>query len=86
MQVSVRELKSNLSRYLREVKQGKIIEITRHRRLVAKLCPAGEQKNGLEALIVNGLVTWEGGKPKGGRVRPKISGKSVAERVLEDRR
>jgi len=81
MQVSVRELKSNLSRYLREVKQGKIIEITRHRRLIARLCPAGEPK-----MIANGLVTWDGGKPKGGRVRPKISGKSVAERVLEDRR
>ena len=86
MQVSVRELKSNLSRYLREVKQGKIIEVTRHRRLIAKLCPAGEHKTGIEALIANGLATWEGGKPKGGRVRPKVSGKSVAERVLEDRR
>ncbi|OAG26722.1 type II toxin-antitoxin system Phd/YefM family antitoxin [Thermodesulfatator autotrophicus] len=85
MQVSVRELKNNLSRYLRDVKQGKIIEVTYHRRLVAKLCPAGEQKNGIEALMANGLATWDGGKPKGGRVRPKISGKSVAERVLEDR-
>ena len=36
--------------------------------------------------MANGLVTWDGGKPKSGRVRPKISGKSVAERVLEDRR
>ena len=44
MQVSVKELKSNLSRYLREVKQGKIIEVTRHGRLIARLCPAGEQK------------------------------------------
>ena len=86
MQVSVRELKSNLSRYLKEVKQGKIIEITRHRRLIAKLCPAGEHKTGVEALIAKGLVTWEGGKPKGGHTRPKISGKSVAERVLDDRR
>ena len=86
MQVSVKELKSNLFRYLREVKQGKIIEIIRHRRLIAKLCPAGEHKNGIEALMANGLVTWDVGKPKGGRARPKISGKSVAERVLEDRR
>ncbi len=44
MQVSVREFKNNFSRYLKEVRQGKIIEITRHRRLVARLCPAGEQK------------------------------------------
>ena len=86
MRVSVRELKSNLSRYLREVKQGKIIEVTRPRQLIARLCPAVEQKNGIEALMANRLVTWDGGKPKGGRVRPKISGKNVAERVLEDRR
>ncbi|WP_041434618.1 type II toxin-antitoxin system prevent-host-death family antitoxin [Thermodesulfatator indicus] len=86
MQVSVRELKSNLSRYLKEVKQGKIIEITRHRRLIAKLCPAGEHKTGIEALIAKGLVSWDGGKPKGGRARPKIFGKRMAERILEDRR
>jgi len=86
MQVSVRELKNNLSRYLNEVKQGKIIEITRHRRLIAKLCPAGEPKSGIEALMAKGLISWDGEKPKGGRVRPKISGKTVTERVLEDRR
>ncbi len=86
MWVSVRELKSNLSRYLREVKQGKIIEVTRPRRQIARLCPTGEQKDGIEALMANGLVIWDRGKPKGGRVKPKISGKSVAERVLEDRR
>jgi len=84
MQVSVREFKNNFSRYLKEVRQGKIIEITRRRRLVARLCPAGEQKDGLEALIAQGLVFWNGGKPKGGRVRPKISGKTLAERLLED--
>lgn len=85
MQVSVKELKSNLSRYLKEVRQGKVIKITRHRRLVAKLCPIVENKKGLEALIAEGLIIWEGGKPKGARIKPKISGKSIAEYVLEDR-
>ncbi len=36
--------------------------------------------------MADGLVIWDGGKPKGGRLKPKISGKNVAERVLEDRR
>ena len=56
MQVSVRELKNNLSRYLKEVSQGKVIKITRHRHLIAKLCPIAENKTGLEGLIEN-MVT-----------------------------
>ena len=85
MEVSVKELKSNLSRYLKEVSQGKIIKIMRYRRLVAKLCPAEENKTGLDALIAGGLIIWEGGKPKGSQIKPKISGKSTAEYILEDR-
>jgi len=85
MQVSVRELKNNLSRYLKEVSQGKVIKITRHRHLIAKLCPISKNKTGLEGLIAEGLIIWGGGKPKGAHIKPKISGKSVADYVLEDR-
>jgi antitoxin (DNA-binding transcriptional repressor) of toxin-antitoxin stability system len=85
MEISVKELKSNLSKYLKEVRQGKIIKITRYRRLVAKLCPAVENKTGIEALISKGLILWKEGKPKGAQIKPKIRGKTVAEYVLEDR-
>jgi prevent-host-death family protein len=39
MTVGVRELKNNLSRYVREVERGKIVAVTAHGRIVAELVP-----------------------------------------------
>ncbi len=40
--VGVRELRQNLSRYLKQVKEGASLEVTEHGRVVARLSPAGE--------------------------------------------
>lgn len=39
--VGVRELRQNLSRYLRRVKQGEPLSVTERGRVVARLVPAG---------------------------------------------
>lgn len=40
--VGVRELRQNLSVYLRRVERGERLEVTNHGRLVAVLAPSGE--------------------------------------------
>jgi prevent-host-death family protein len=42
--VSVRELQQNIKSVLERVERGEVIQVTRHRRLVARLMPAGARK------------------------------------------
>jgi prevent-host-death family protein len=90
-QVAVHELKARLSHYLAEARRGKPIEITSHRRVVARLVgvpePAGTDAfyQAIARLTAEGKVTWAGGKPQGGAVRLPTGGKSLAEIVIEDR-
>jgi prevent-host-death family protein len=63
--VGVRELKSQLSRYLRRVRMGETIIITDHGKPVARLVPEPltlEEK--MQRLIDAGLAEWNGKKPK----------------------
>ena len=90
MEVSVRELKANLSRYLRLIEEGQSLEVTKYRRKVARLVPVenttkepGNEK--IAGLLKSGIVSWNGKKPSGGRVRPVIKGKTASEIVLEER-
>jgi prevent-host-death family protein len=55
--VGVRELRQNLSVYLRRVKEGEALEVTEHGRIVARLVPAREHESVLERLIAEGKVT-----------------------------
>jgi len=80
MQVSVRELKNHLSEYLHRVEEGENIQVERRHVPVARLVPIS--CSGLTRMA--GTV-WNGKQAQGGRFRPTIIGKSVAERVLEDR-
>lgn len=87
MEVSVRELKANLSRYLHLVKtSGEAVIVTSRDIAMAKLTPIPDSTlPGLQRLAHEGVIRWNGGKPKGGKSRPKISGDSAASRVLRDR-
>ncbi len=80
MQVSVRELKNHLSEYLHRVEEGENFQVERRNVPVARLVPVPCTK-----LTRMPGVTWNGKQAQGGRSRPVIAGKSVAERVLEDR-
>jgi prevent-host-death family protein len=86
--VGIRELKENLSKYLRSVKSGQRIIVKDRKREVAIILPFGtetDEEKVLE-LIQRGLVHWSGTKPMGMRSRIKSRGRSVSEAVLEDRR
>lgn len=37
-------------------------------------------------LVESGVASWNGGKPRGSRPRPRVKGKSASDVVLEDRR
>ncbi|RME33052.1 MAG: prevent-host-death protein [Gammaproteobacteria bacterium] len=80
MKVSVRELKNHLSAYLHRVEAGETIQVCRHKTLVADIVPVG----GTGDVRIPGVV-WNGRKPRGGRNRPVIPGRSVADMVLEER-
>lgn len=86
MEVSVREFKSHLSSYLARAQAGEDLVVTSHKHPVARVIglPADVQ-SGILHLLQTGQAEWHGGKPTGGKTRPVISGKTLAEMVLEDR-
>jgi prevent-host-death family protein len=55
--VGVRELRQNLSVYLRRVKTGQTIEVNERGRRVVVLAPAGAKATALERLIAAGRAT-----------------------------
>jgi prevent-host-death family protein len=86
--VGVRELKENLSRYLRRVKSGETIIVTERKREVAIILPRAGQTEEERILhaVQGGVAYWSGGRPKGIPSRVISKGKSVSDAVLEDRR
>ena len=83
---SIREFKARLSFYIAESRAGKSVDITSHRRPVARLVGVPQQQTeGLAQMIAEGELTWSGGKPKGGHFVLPDAHKSVAEMILEDR-
>jgi prevent-host-death family protein len=86
--VGVRELKNNLSYYLRGVKRGRPVTITERGQSVAVLMPAETPTRASLAreLSRNGIGTWKGGKPKGGSRSVVIKGKPVSQIVVDERR
>ena len=86
--IGIRELKENLSRYMKRVKTGERIIVTDRKKEIAIIIPlakkAGEEK--IYQLIQRGEACWSGGKPKGMPARIVSRGKSVSSAVIEDRR
>jgi prevent-host-death family protein len=73
--VGIRELKENLSKYLRSVKSGQRIIVKDRKREVAIILPFGtetDEEKVLE-LIQRGLVHWSGTKPMGMRSNDPLS-------------
>jgi antitoxin (DNA-binding transcriptional repressor) of toxin-antitoxin stability system len=84
--VGIRELKNNLSKYLRDIRSGKSLVITDRQQSIALLEPIKTSPlKSIYPLLENGIASWNGGKPCGTSI--KIEGsKTVSERVSEDRR
>jgi prevent-host-death family protein len=63
VQVGVRELKSRLSHYLRQVKAGQSVVITERGRPVGRIVPVSQTLDErLEAMVQVGLIQWSGKK------------------------
>ena len=60
METGIRELKDNLSRYIRRIEAGERIAITAHGRVVAELVPPGAKTTGtlsrFDELIASGAI------------------------------
>ena len=56
IEVGVRELKNNLSRYLKRISEGAEVIVTDHGRPVARLSGMGVSTEKLAALIADGVV------------------------------
>ncbi|MBI4588219.1 MAG: type II toxin-antitoxin system prevent-host-death family antitoxin [Candidatus Rokubacteria bacterium] len=86
--VGIRELKNRLSQYLKRVRAGERLVVTERGKPVAIITPPSVTRadRRIEAMLREGIVRWEGGKPHGARRPPRIKGPSVARAVIEDRR
>ena len=56
MEVGVRELRNNLSRYLERVRDGEEVVVTDRGRAIARVSPIGVERV-LDRLIADGVVT-----------------------------
>jgi prevent-host-death family protein len=87
LNVGVRELKTHLSEYLREVQKGKTVVITDHGKPVGRLIPAAlPREDRVEALRRAGVITWSGQKPQPVTPIAKRRGSGdIATLLVEDR-
>jgi prevent-host-death family protein len=86
MNAGVRDLKTHLSAYLRRVKDGEQVIITDHGQPCAVLqpFPPRDEEAQLRVLAGNPNVSWSG--PRFAFPDPvALGGKSMSDRVLEDR-
>ncbi|MGH2577117.1 MAG: type II toxin-antitoxin system Phd/YefM family antitoxin [Actinomycetota bacterium] len=88
-QVGVRELRQNLSLYLRRVASGERLEVTERGRPVAVLAPLSESSSALQRLVASGRARPPQGDlldlaaPKG---RVTTKGTDSLRELREDRR
>jgi prevent-host-death family protein len=87
MRVGIRELKAQLSAYLREVKKGQTIEITDHGQVVARLVPAPRTlEERLKAMVASGQANWSGQPLPPVKHKPRVlDGGSVSDLIIENR-
>jgi prevent-host-death family protein len=92
MTVGIRELKNNLSHYVRKAEAGERVEVTAHGRIVAELVPAGTGRGAVagsrfERLVASGVVVLarEKGDPTDGWPAIRMAPGSVQRLIDEDR-
>ena len=86
--IGIRELKENMSRYMKRVKTGERIVVTDRKKEIAVIIPLGEKagKEKLYELIQRGVASWSGNIPAGMPKRIVSKKGSVSSAVIEDRR
>ena len=86
--VGIRELKTHLSRHLKRVRAGARLLVTAPGRSIATINPvdAPADVDWAHQLVAEGHAHWNGGKPTGAKRPAKITGRTAASIVIEDRR
>ena len=89
-QVSVRDLKTHLSEWLARAQAGEVVEVTSHRKPIARITAVKPADSGitspLQKAIDAGLISWSGQKPV---IPPPVKlndgGPLMSDIVIEDR-
>jgi prevent-host-death family protein len=83
----IRDLKANLSAYLRRVEAGQTVVITRHGKPIGRIVPISQSVEAkLEALNQVGLIAWNQRKLQPLAPVAKLQGeRTMADLLLEDR-
>lgn len=87
----IRDLKDNLSRYIRRIEAGERIAITAHGRVVAELVPPGAKTEGapsrFDELVASGVIRppLEAGDPTEGWPHIRLPPGTAAELIDADR-
>ena len=89
-QVTVRDLKTHLSQWLARAQAGEVVEVTSHRRPIARITavkqPEPASTHPLQKAMDAGIVSWSGQKPV---FPPPVTlrgeGKPISDIVIEDR-
>lgn len=91
METGIRELKDNLSRYLKRIEAGERIVVTSHGRVVGELVPAAKDRRGrvnqFDQLVACGAITApvEDGDPLEGCPEIRLAPGTAAALIDSDR-
>ena len=85
--VDIRELKAHLSRHLKRVRAGVLLAVTERGRAIATISPveSSAKVDRAHQLVAEEKAHWSGAKPTGASRPPRLSRKTAASVVLEDR-
>ncbi len=86
----MRDLKTHLSEWLGRVQAGEVVEVTSHRKPIARITAVNPAESAssspLKKAIDAGLISWNGQKPNlPPPVKLRGKGKLLSEIVIEDR-
>ena len=84
MEVGVRDLRDNLSRYLERARAGEEVVVTEHGRAVARIVAFGAERP-IDRLVREGRVTPATSRVRK-RPRPAAASGTVSDLVIEQRR
>lgn len=85
-EVGIREFKTHLSSYMRQVKDGATLVITEHGKPVGRVIPVTlSLEEQMKELVEAGLVSWDGDKLRPVPRVENTSGRSISDLLLEDR-
>jgi prevent-host-death family protein len=83
--VGIKELKTRLSSYINEVRDGKEILVRDHTEEVAVIAPLSAEYLTVRRLMKQNKAQWALGKPKGLFPRVPVQGSPASSTILEER-